>query len=212
MNKLVFFLLLLPQLFWGQAISFEVGAVTSSYYYKNSQNEKLTTLDPGRSTGIALMGYKSLGRPIDARSLKFGLRYQQLNAQGYAVDVPLNYQTQFLSLSGAYEINPYTIYVNEYCANCVKIRVITSLGGEVAKILSGTQKVGNRETYNLAHEAEFNGILFGPVGALGLEVDLFNSTTMLLNYHYTYFFNSHSAPERLHFGRGMLSLGIKSAL
>ena len=212
MNKLVFFLLLLPQLFWGQAISFEVGAVSSSYYYKNSQNEKLTTLDPGRSTGVALMGYKSLGRPIDARSLKFGLRYQQLNAQGYAVDVPLNYQTQFLSLSGAYEINPYTIYVNEYCANCVKIRVITSLGGEVAKILSGTQKVGNRETYNLAHEAEFNGILFGPVGALGLEVDLFNSTTMLLNYHYTYFFNSHSAPERLHFGRGMLSLGIKSAL
>ena len=212
MNKLVFFLLLLPQLFWGQAISFEVGAVSSSYYYKNSQNEKLTTLDPGRSTGVALMGYKSLGRPIDARSLKFGLRYQQLNAQGYAVDVPLNYQTQFLSLSGAYEINPYTIYVNEYCANCVKIRVITSLGGEVAKILSGTQKVGNRETYNLVHEAEFNGILFGPVGALGLEVDLFNSTTMLLNYHYTYFFNSHSAPERLHFGRGMLSLGIKSAL
>jgi hypothetical protein len=212
MNKLVFFLLLLPQLFWGQAISFEVGAVSSSYYYKNSNNEKLTTLDPGRSTGIALMGYKSLGRPIDARSLKFGLRYQQLNAQGYAVDVPLNYQTQFLSLSGAYEINPYTIYINEYCANCVKIRVITSLGGEVAKILSGTQKVGNRETYNLAHEAEFNGILFGPVGALGLEVDLFNSTTMLLNYHYTYFFNSHSAPERLHFGRGMLSLGIKSAL
>lgn len=212
MNKLLIFILLIPQLFWGQAISFEVGAVGNSYFYKNSDNERLSTLDPGRSTGIALMGYKSLGRPIDARSLKFGLRYQQLNAQGYAVDVPLNYQTQFLSLTGAYEVNPYTIYVNEYCANCVKIRVITSLGGELAKILSGTQRVGNRETYNLAHEAEFNGILFGPVGALGLEVDLFNSTTMLLNYHYTYFFNSHSAPERLHFGRGMLSLGIKSAL
>lgn len=212
MNKLLIFILLIPQLFWGQAISFEVGAVGNSYFYKNSDNERLSTLDPGRSTGIALMGYKSLGRPIDARSLKFGLRYQQLNAQGYAVDVPLNYRTQFLSLTGAYEVNPYTIYVNEYCANCVKIRVITSLGGELAKILSGTQRVGNRETYNLAHEAEFNGILFGPVGALGLEVDLFNSTTMLLNYHYTYFFNSHSAPERLHFGRGMLSLGIKSAL
>ena len=212
MNKLVFFLLLLPQFFWGQAISFEVGAVSSSYYYKNSDNERLSTLNPGRSTGVALMGYKSLGRPIDARSFKFGLRYQQLNAQGYAVDVPLNYQTQFLSLSGTYEVNPYTIYVNEYCAKCVKIRVITSLGGEVAKILNGTQKVGNRETYNLSDEAEFNEILFGPVGALGLEVDLFNSTTMLLNYNYTYFFNSHSTPERLHFGRGMLSLGIKSAL
>jgi len=212
MNKLLIFILLIPQLFWGQAISFEVGAVGSTFFYKNSDNDRLSTLEPGRSTGVALMGYKSLGRPIDARSLKFGLRYQQLNAQGYAVDVPLNYQTQFLSLSGAYEVNPYTIYVNEYCANCVKIRVITSLGGEVAKILSGTQKVGNRETYNLADEAEFNEILFGPVGALGLEVDLFNSTTMLLNYNYTYFFNSHSAPERLHFGRGMLSLGIKSAL
>jgi hypothetical protein len=212
MNKLVFFLLLLPQLFWGQAISFEVGAVSSSYYYKNSNNEKLTTLDPGRSTGVALMGYKSLGYQRDANSIKFGLRYQQLNARGYVVDVPLNYQTQFLSLSGAYEANPYTIYVNEYCANCVKIRVITSLGAEVAKIFSGTQKVGNQETYRLVDEPEFNGLLYGPVGAAGLEVDLFNSTTMLLNYHYTYFFNSHSAPERVFFGRSMLSVGIKSAL
>jgi len=110
------------------------------------------------------------------------------------------------------EVVPYTYYLNKYCSTCSKMRLVSSLGIELAKIVSGTQTVGNSYAYDLTLEEEFNGLLYGPVVGIGLDIDLFGYTSLLLNYNYTYFFNSHQKPELDNFGRSLISFGIKQQL
>lgn len=203
----LFYLLLAPIGIQAQSIGIDVGISNANYQYRNSNGEKLNTLFGDSSTSIGI--YTLINLPSsDFFKINVGLRYQGMDAYGYDVNVPLNYSTSYLSAMSELESTLRTFYLNRYCSSCSGINLKTGVGLEFAKIIRGTQLVGDVQSFDLTLEDEFNGILFGPLVSASLEFDLLFEVKMALKYTQTYFFNSHSSPERLRFNRGILSLGI----
>jgi len=211
MSNIVWFLILAPFGLFGQSLSLAIGASETKYQYTSFDQNASWDLSSESAFSFSLFYHKPI-RKSDFLSVKSGVRYQGMNARGFLVNVPLRYQTTYVSLSSGLEVVPYTYYLNKYCSTCSKMRLVSSLGIELAKIVSGTQTVGNSYAYDLTLEEEFNGLLYGPVVGFGLDIDLFGYTSLLLNYNYTYFFNSHQKPELDNFGRSLISFGIKQQL
>jgi hypothetical protein len=212
MTKYLLFLMMMPIGFYAQSLSVHIGSTESQLYYNSFDDENASWDLSSESAFSASIFYHSPFRNSDYFLLKTGLTYQGMNSRGFLVNVPLRYQTKYLSLSSSLELIPYTYYLNKYCSSCSKIRFVSSIGLEAAKIVSGTQTVGNAYAYDLMMEEEFNGLLYGPSLSFAIDLDLFGYTSLLLNYTYTYFINSNRNPERVDIGRGIISFGIKQEL
>lgn len=210
MRTTILLLMFFPLALFGQAIGMDVGSSIAKYEYQNSQGTSLDILeqDPGISIGI--FKYYNSNRN-DNYSFKVGLRYQEMNAKAFENNVPISYQSSYLSLSGVFEYPMFTIYTDNYCANCNFISTVVYLGGEAAHIIEGTQTLLNN-SFNLTKEREFNGLLLGPQIGIGLRFNMGSDLSMALDYAQTYYFNSHQKPERLNFKRSLLTVGLIKGL
>ena len=194
-----------------QSISIDVGSSNAKYIYKNSLGEEIKSLDSQPDFAFSLSTYFE-SKSNKKLSYKSSIRFQGMNSSGFKNNVPLTYQTDFLSLSFSLSYKIFAYYINDYCVNCSKVQLLVDAGFEAAKLISGTQTIGNIERYNLLQSSEFNGLMYGPTASLGLNLDITNYLQMILSYNQSYFFNSSQSSEQLNLNRSILSFGIKSDL
>jgi hypothetical protein len=210
MRTTILLLMLFPIGTFAQAIGFDVGSSSSIYKYQNENGAALDVIEQDPGTSIGVFKYFSSNQHENL-SVKAGLRYQEMNAKAFENNVPISYQTSYLSFSGVLEYNLFSFYTDTFCDSCNFISSVFYLGGEVGHILEGRQTLLNN-SYNLTKEPEFNGVLFGPIAGLGLRFNMGFDMSLTLDYAQTYFFNSHQKPERLNFKRSLLTVGLIKGL